>query len=73
LIHDERYAFLTSRLRELREKGGLTQTQVAKSLGKPQSYVAKIELGERRIDVIELDEFARLYGVTVEDFIQGDR
>lgn len=36
-----------------RRKTGLSQTQVAQRLGKPQSYVAKYEGGERRLDVVE--------------------
>lgn len=40
-------------LKEARSKAGLTQTQLAQRLGKPQSYVAKVEGGERRLDVIE--------------------
>ena len=36
-----------------RRKAGLNQTDVAQQLGKPQSYVAKYEGGERRLDVIE--------------------
>ena len=35
---------------------GLTQLQLALMLGRPQSFVAKYELGERRIDVIEFIE-----------------
>lgn len=41
-----------------RHKAGLTQHQVAKRLKRPQSFVAKYEGGERRIDVIELFEVA---------------
>jgi transcriptional regulator with XRE-family HTH domain len=41
-----------------RKRAGLTQQQVAKTLGRPQSFVAKYETGERRIDVIELLEIA---------------
>lgn len=36
-----------------REKAGVTQQQLADRLGRPQSFVAKYEGGERRIDVIE--------------------
>lgn len=36
-----------------REKAGLTQQQLADRLGRPQSFVAKYEGGERRIDLIE--------------------
>ena len=44
---------LVQELRTARHEAGLSQQQVAELLGVPQSYVAKIELGERRIDVIE--------------------
>lgn len=52
--------FLT-RLRAAREGAGLTQVEVAKRLGVPQSFVSKCESGERRVDVVELAAFARLY------------
>jgi transcriptional regulator with XRE-family HTH domain len=42
-----------------RERAGLTQQQLADRLGKPQSFVAKYEGGERRIDVIEFLAIAR--------------
>ncbi len=49
-------------------EAGLTQQQVSELLEKPQSYVAKCEAGERRIDLIELLEFARIYGKPVTFF-----
>lgn len=42
-----------------REKAGLTQQQLADRLGRPQSFVAKYEGGERRIDVIEFIAISR--------------
>lgn len=44
-------------LRKRREALGLTQKEVARRLGRGQSWLSKIEIGERRMDVIE---FARL-------------
>jgi len=41
---------------ETREAAGLTQVQLAARLSRPQSFVSKIESGERRIDVVELLE-----------------
>jgi transcriptional regulator with XRE-family HTH domain len=50
---------LISLLTSAREKAGLTQQQLADRLGRPQSFVAKYEGGERRIDVIEFLSIAR--------------
>lgn len=72
-IHDERYIVLIGRLRRVREDERLRQTDLAERLGKPQSYVSKVEGLERRLDVIELydwlvaldqepSEFFRLIG-----------
>jgi transcriptional regulator with XRE-family HTH domain len=47
--HQKLIALLTS----ARIKAGMTQQQLADRLGKPQSFVAKYEGGERRIDVVE--------------------
>jgi transcriptional regulator with XRE-family HTH domain len=47
---------------ENREKAGLTQHQLARKLRKPQSFVAKYEGGERRVDVIEFMAIARAMG-----------
>ena len=48
---------------EAREKAGLTQQVLAKRLGKPQSFIAKYETGERRIDVIEFITIVRAIGL----------
>lgn len=50
---------LCKTLVESREKAGLTQRDLAERLGRPHSYVAKIEGGERRVDVIEFIALAR--------------
>jgi transcriptional regulator with XRE-family HTH domain len=47
---------------EQRRKRGLTQTDVAKRLGRYQSFVATVESGQRRIDVVELFDFAEAIG-----------
>ena len=43
-----------------REAAGLTQAQLAEKLGEYQSFVARLESGQRRIDVIEFIEIARV-------------
>lgn len=57
----QRYRTLLSRLKAARQQTGLTQAEAAKALRQHQSYVSKCESGERRIDPVELEEFAKLY------------
>jgi transcriptional regulator with XRE-family HTH domain len=57
------------RLRAGRMRAGLLQADVARHLGKPQSYVSKCESGERRVDVIELLAFAEVYGQPITAFL----
>jgi len=56
-----KYQKFINQLREARLEAGLTQVDVGKKLKKPQAYVSKIERGERRVDVVELEELAKLY------------
>lgn len=59
-VHSEAYKVLRKHLVAARDEAGLTQTQLAKKLGRPQSFVAKYEGGERRIDLVEFLEIARI-------------
>lgn len=61
-IHTDEYRALTAILLEARQNAGLTQQEVANRLGKPQSYVAKVERAERRIDVVEFIALAKAIG-----------
>ena len=64
------YRLFLTRLREARLAAGLTQVEVAAKLHRPQSFVSKCESGERRVDVGELIEFARLYGKELTFFVR---
>lgn len=68
-IHSKEYKVVLERMRKARLEAGLTQVRVAKKLGHHQSYVSKIESGERRVDVVELNKFAKLYGKNVNYFL----
>jgi len=57
-------------LREARIKAGLTQIETAARLRQPQSFVAKCESGERRVDVAELIAFCRAYRIRPEKFVR---
>jgi transcriptional regulator with XRE-family HTH domain len=47
---------------EKREKAGLTQHEISARLKRPQSFIASIETGQRRVDVVELLELAKAIG-----------
>lgn len=68
-IRSQKYATFRKRLLQARKDAGLTQVDVANALGKPQSFVAKSELGERRVDALELVQFAKLYKKPIEHFL----
>ena len=53
-VHTKEYKALRAELRAVREGAGLSQRDLATRLGVPHSWVAKVEAGERRIDVVEL-------------------
>ena len=57
-IYSKRHEILIGCLVEARKTAGLTQQALADQLGKPQSFVAKYENGERRLDVVEFVEIA---------------
>ena len=67
--HPKQYERLLSGLRAARKEAGLTQSEVAAKFGTHASFVSKIESGERRIDVVELSEFCRLYGLPLTTFL----
>ena len=68
-IYTEKQAKLRGLLARYRRSVRLTQAQLAKKLGKPQSFVAKYEGGERRLDLIELLEVTKVLGVDIRNII----
>jgi transcriptional regulator with XRE-family HTH domain len=69
--HTSRYRRLTAALRKAREDAGLTQRQVAARLGVYASFVSKCESGERRLDVVELEEFCAAYELDLISFLRS--
>lgn len=61
-IYTERHRRLRALLVAERKAAGLTQTEVAGRLGRPPSYVAKYELGDRRLDILEYLDVAAAIG-----------
>ena len=69
--HSKKYEQFLAALRQARKDAGLTQTEVAAHFGAHASFVSKCETGERRVDVVELAEFCRLYGVKLSSFLRN--
>lgn len=61
--HTSAYKKVTAALRAARETAGMTQAEVAEKLKVYASFVSKVESGERRVDVVELAQFCKLYGI----------
>ncbi|WP_432261725.1 helix-turn-helix domain-containing protein [Cupriavidus sp. TMH.W2] len=69
-IHSERYAFVVAELRKARLEQKVTQSSLAELLRKPQSYVAKVELLERRLDVVEVVDWLHAIGLEPAAFFR---
>lgn len=68
-IHSERHKRLAEILTAKRKAAGMTQAAVAKAMGRHQPFIANIENGERRIDLTELIDLARIIDFDVHDVV----
>jgi transcriptional regulator with XRE-family HTH domain len=66
------YKRMRKRLETARKAMGLTQAEVALQIGRPQSFVSKVESGERCINPIELKQLAAIYGQEINWFLDDD-
>ena len=69
-VYTKDYKEIIERLKKARVEADLSQQAVADKLGKPQSYISKIESGERRLDVAEMKKFTKIYKKAVDYFIK---
>jgi transcriptional regulator with XRE-family HTH domain len=68
--YTEAYQNLLVEIVAARKASGMTQAELAAGLGRPQSYVSKIETGERRVDVVELVEIAKRINLDVSSVLE---
>lgn len=67
-LYEGKYAVLREQLRARREAVGLTQAGLAARLDKSQHYVSRTELGDHRLDVIELETYCEALGLDMMEF-----
>ena len=68
-IYSREHRYMVEQLKKARHEAGLPQTEVARQLGTTQSHVSRVESGQRRIDIVSLKEFARIYRKPVDYFL----
>jgi transcriptional regulator with XRE-family HTH domain len=61
---------LLALLRKIRSEAGLRQVDLAKRLRQPQSFVSKYESGERRLDLLELQQVCHALGTSLSHFVK---
>jgi transcriptional regulator with XRE-family HTH domain len=69
-IYSKDHKYIVEQLKRARKEAGLEQMEVAKLLGKTQSHLSKVEAGQRRIDVVALKEFAKIYKKDISFFLK---
>jgi transcriptional regulator with XRE-family HTH domain len=67
-IHTPAYREVLTRLKRARRQAGLTQAQLAERLGATQTFVSKVERGERRLDIVETRSICAAVGVSFVEF-----
>jgi transcriptional regulator with XRE-family HTH domain len=67
--HTKTYERVAMELKVARVRAKLSQKQAAEKLGESQSFISKIEMGERRVDIVELRDLCHLYGMTLGQFL----
>lgn len=68
-IFPHEYKVLLQRLQTARKEAELSQAKVSKMLNRPQSFVSKVESGERRIDPVELEALSKIYKKRLSYFL----
>lgn len=68
-IFSSDYEAVTRLLKDTRERAGITQVELAEMLEKSQSFVSKVERGERLLDIIQLRTICQTLGTTLPAFV----
>lgn len=70
-IYSKEHKELVELLKKARQGANLDQNKVAKLLKTTQSHISKLESGQRRIDIVQLKELAKIYKKPITYFVKG--
>ncbi|MEK7643846.1 MAG: helix-turn-helix transcriptional regulator [Patescibacteria group bacterium] len=68
-IYSQDHKKFVSKLKQARIETGIDQKKAASLLGMTQSYISKVESGQRRVDVVQMKNFAKIYKKSLNYFI----
>ncbi len=68
-LYTKEHKAIIEKLKKARRDAGLDQIDVAKKLNRTQSYISKIESGQRKVEVLQLKKFAKIYNKDINFFI----
>jgi len=68
-LYTKEHKKIIEKLKKARHDAGLDQVEVAKKLNKTQSYISKIESGQRKVDIIQLKRFSKIYKKDIKYFL----
>lgn len=69
-IYTKEHKNLIEKLKSARLSAKLDQKTAAKRLNKSQSYISKMESGQRRVDLVQLKQIAEIYGKNIDYFVK---
>ena len=69
-IYSKDHQYAVGQLKKARIAANLDQEAVARTMKRTQSYISKVESGQRRIDIVVLKEFARIYKKSIDYFLK---
>lgn len=67
-IHKPEFVAVLALLKDARSRAGLTQAELGRALGRPQTYVSDCELGIRRLDILQVHEWCQACNTSLSAF-----
>jgi transcriptional regulator with XRE-family HTH domain len=69
-IYTSEHKAIINRLIQARKETGLTQAEIARKINRTQSYMSKIEAGQRRLDITQIKLLAEIYKKNISFFLE---